>query len=241
MNSTQIALIKDIENGEWILDRVLPLFQMELQKGVSGDVSRLSLTELALRYYLQVDLTISKSPHFIDPSSFKVENDFQKVGSHVSKVGTSVAFSPEEAKAILATIQNLEKLSPLLSKRFTSVIRSYFRIKNGNFRGGSNPSAFGVFFVGDKFFDLGIDEMSLSFIHELAHQELFLIQLLDRLVCEASDNQLLYAPYQGKSRPPIGRFHSFWALFRMNQNMHIFGGDFKFLSSSLKETFQSLQ
>jgi hypothetical protein len=49
----------------------------------------------------------------------------------------------------------------------------------------------------------------------LAHQELFLVNLVDRLVNSSSDYALAHAPLQGTERPPIGRLHSAHALFRM--------------------------
>ena len=59
--------------------------------------------------------------------------------------------------------------------------------------------------------------MALSLVHELGHQELFLLNLVDRLIQASSDYTLAHAPYQGKLRPPIGRLHSAHALFRMIQ------------------------
>jgi hypothetical protein len=51
----------------------------------------------------------------------------------------------------------------------------------------------------------------------MAHQELFLVNLLDRLVNEPWDYNQVHAPFQGIKRPPIGRLHSLWALYRMVQ------------------------
>ena len=61
------------------------------------------------------------------------------------------------------------------------------------------------------------EALAISIIHELAHQELFLINLVDRLIRSDVDFRLAHAPYQNKPRPPIGRFHSAHALFRMIQ------------------------
>ncbi len=62
---------------------------------------------------------------------------------------------------------------------------------------------------------LDYKNLAVSIVHEMAHQELFLINVLDRLVEESADFSLVHAPFQGIVRPPIGRLHSLYALFRM--------------------------
>ena len=59
--------------------------------------------------------------------------------------------------------------------------------------------------------------MAVMIILVIAHQELFLINLLDRLVNQPFDYNEVHAPFQGTKRPPIGRLHSMWALYRMVQ------------------------
>ncbi len=61
------------------------------------------------------------------------------------------------------------------------------------------------------------EQLAVSLIHEMGHQELFLINLLDRLVNSDFDYNLVHAPFQGKERPPIGRLHSLFDFFRMIQ------------------------
>lgn len=62
---------------------------------------------------------------------------------------------------------------------------------------------------------LDYKNLAVSIVHEMAHQELFLFNLLDRLVRTEADFNLVHAPFQGVVRPPIGRLHSLYALFRM--------------------------
>jgi HEXXH motif-containing protein len=52
-------------------------------------------------------------------------------------------------------------------------------------------------------------QLAVSVVHELAHQELFLMNLLDRLVNQPFDYNEIHAPFQGTKRPPIGRLHSY--------------------------------
>lgn len=62
---------------------------------------------------------------------------------------------------------------------------------------------------------LDYKNLAVSIVHEMAHQELFVFNLLDRLVQAEADFNLVHAPFQGTVRPPIGRLHSLYALFRM--------------------------
>lgn len=83
------------------------------------------------------------------------------------------------------------------------------------FRSGSHPHAFGCVFFGERISEFSMPEVATSIVHEMAHQELFLFNLLDRLVQSEADFKLVHAPFQGTKRPTIGRLHSFYALFRM--------------------------
>ncbi len=71
--------------------------------------------------------------------------------------------------------------------------------------------------LGDGVREQTAQELAVSVVHEMAHQELFLVNLLDRLVNEPWDYNQVHAPFQGMKRPPIGRLHSMWALYRMVQ------------------------
>lgn len=51
----------------------------------------------------------------------------------------------------------------------------------------------------------------------MGHQELFLINTLDRIVNHEFDFNMIHAPFQGRERPPIARMHSLFALYRMVQ------------------------
>ncbi|MCI5072832.1 HEXXH motif-containing putative peptide modification protein [bacterium] len=86
--------------------------------------------------------------------------------------------------------------------------------KSDSWKSGSHPHFFGCIFLN---IDQAIEELALAIVHELAHQELFLLNLIDRLVLSDSDYNLVHAPFQKRERPPIGRLHSAHALFRMRQ------------------------
>lgn len=107
-----------------------------------------------------------------------------------------------------------------LNKQIYSFILEFLEfiiiLKNVPFRGASHPHFMGsIFLNSNSFYDS--TELYNSLIHELAHQELFLINFIDRLVNKEFDYNLIHAPYQGMLRPPIGRLHSLHALYRMIQ------------------------
>jgi HEXXH motif-containing protein len=118
---------------------------------------------------------------------------------------------------IAAAVALLRATDPLLAKAFDEAIEGVVIVDGVAFRSASHPHGFGVIFLSAERCRSAPAEIALSLVHELAHQELFLVNLIDRLVREGSDHSLLHAPYQGKERPPIGRLHSAHALWRMTR------------------------
>ncbi|CBW27929.1 hypothetical protein BMS_3175 [Halobacteriovorax marinus SJ] len=83
-----------------------------------------------------------------------------------------------------------------------------------NFRGASHPHSLFCLYLNFSECE-NKEDVIKSIVHEIAHQELFLLNLEDRLVLEGSDEELRYAPFQRKERPPIGRLHSAHVMFRL--------------------------
>lgn len=83
-----------------------------------------------------------------------------------------------------------------------------------DFISSSHPRCLGVLFVNPNP-DLTTDELALILVHELAHQELFVINTRDRLVRPESDHEHVFAPLQSRPRPAIGRLHACHAIWRM--------------------------
>lgn len=104
-----------------------------------------------------------------------------------------------------------------ISLLLSELVAAFVRVKSVNFRSASHPQIFGLILIGDGVHELTAKQLAVSVVHELAHQELFLINLLDRLVNQPFDYNEIHAPFQGTKRPPIGRLHSMWALYRMVQ------------------------
>lgn len=79
----------------------------------------------------------------------------------------------------------------------------------------SQPHYLGAIFLNRSL--LSTPALAETIVHELAHQELFCLNLVDRLVMPEADKKQVYAPFQKLARPPIGRLHSAHALFRVGQ------------------------
>lgn len=91
--------------------------------------------------------------------------------------------------------------------------REFLWVDQVHYRGASNPKAMGAIFLGHAQVQTA-RALAISIVHEMAHQELFGLNLVDPLVPKGS-TQESYSPFQGKARPPLGRLHSAHALYRM--------------------------
>jgi hypothetical protein len=111
----------------------------------------------------------------------------------------------------------LASYSPQLEKGFRALDIRFFVSNTGDFFGASHPKAIGIVAVGFRFETLSFQFQLRSIVHEMAHQELFLVNLLDRIILPGNEFHVAYAPLQKKERPLIGRIHSAHALFRMAQ------------------------
>lgn len=87
------------------------------------------------------------------------------------------------------------------------------------FGSASHPHLFGAIIFSSKVLEKrGQAAVTRALIHEMAHQEIFLLNLIDPLiVLKTAETQRIYAPYQKKMRPPMGLVHATHALFRMLQ------------------------
>jgi len=87
-------------------------------------------------------------------------------------------------------------------------------VESVKFRSTSLPRFLGCIFLNSSKYN-DIEETALSIVHEMAHYELFLINMLDPLIVDDSKDELVFSDFQNTQRPPIGRLHSCHAIFRM--------------------------
>lgn len=209
-----------IDNGEWIFDLIGPLFRGGLLKRIGVRDSRLPTMELALRCYGVSSSNISPFPRtgrFLDLNKSGADHleTLSKLSKSVFSQAVPASLSPSRKELVQNAENFIGKSARQTRIHLERWISSYLLLENVSFRSASSPHAFGCIFFGENMDRLDYKNLAVSIVHEMAHQELFLFNLLDRLVRTEADFNLVHAPFQGVVRPPIGRLHSLYALFRM--------------------------
>lgn len=206
--------------GRWVFDDLGGSYQNLLSKKTNSDSLNKSISELCLSYYQKLPLMTtvlnSKTQGLYDLNCNQItmttiQNLFSAEYPTIS-VGNFDALTADKLKRALFIVQSSNKAA---YSHITENITLLLRVKGVSFRSASHPHLFGVILIGDGIENLSSEQAAVSIVHELAHQELFLINLADRLVNASFDYNEIHAPFQGKKRPPIGRLHSLWALYRM--------------------------
>ncbi len=222
--SNKEFILTSILKGSWFANELAPRYKDRLSGAVVGQNSAIDLTSLALIYYGHVhnprEIDGLSEQRFFNPNQASRESVslLSRLEKMVfsDKEGALVEFSEEESGKLTAAGDQLLKCWPDIARSFP-LLSIFVRVTNAPVLGASFPHSFGAVFYGDNLSRISVDELSVSLAHELAHHELFLINLYDRLVVPEYDHNLKYAPLQKKERPPIGRLHAFYALFRMIQ------------------------
>jgi len=219
--------LKTIEAGAWTFEELAPRFRSALMGRIlnaqEGQVELLesrSLMEISLRAYEPSAMSswqgFSGNQKFLKRAERTDELAIQAlIADKVSSGGTPASFCPEEIALISDAESFLRAYSPTTSQLKERWVPSFMKLANVPFRSGSHPHVFGCIFLGERISEFSAANLATSIVHEMAHQELFLFNLLDRLVESNADFKLAHAPFQGTKRPTIGRLHSFYALFRM--------------------------
>lgn len=224
--SLTTRILSELEEGHWTLKSIAPSFRRRLKVETNTLFQETSISELCMGFYGKVH------PRQIVIPNSKKELDVQKASAvakaMIEKIFFSdypgselAAFEKENSEKLQAALSLIEVKDAGLSLLLSELIAAFVRVKSVNFRSASHPQIFGLILIGDGASELTAKQLAVSVVHELAHQELFLINLLDRLVNQAFDYNEVHAPFQGTKRPPIGRLHSMWALYRMVQFQRI--------------------
>lgn len=220
-------LIEKLEKKEWVIDFIGNKVNSELAAKVIADrgphkfVSNTYLTSL---FYRQKKGDVYDGVPLVKPSNITFiynQSEYSKFFSRsLDEVFKQVSISNNNYSQNLLNDWMLEFKNDFCKYSGSSQIVNFLEyivlLENVTFQGASHPHYLSTLFIKnpDKTEQI---KFYLSVIHESAHQELFLINFLDRLVNEKYDYNMIHAPYQNKKRPPIGRLHSLHALYRMIQ------------------------
>jgi hypothetical protein len=225
-------ILSEILNGRWIAHRLAPHYQKSLVKALTS-ISHLkaSLNYFTLLYYGRISspskLDGLELEKFFNPvtSSQDLIDVFSRIAVEIFGEGCGIkAFSECEIERLDAAMARAKEIWADDSDVFT--LSTLFVRVNQAGLGASFPQSFGTIYYGNRLTDIASESLAISLGHELAHHELFLINLYDRLVVPEFDKSLRFAPLQKKVRPPIGRLHSLYALFRMIQTKRRTGSEF---------------
>lgn len=222
------ASLSAIEKGEWTFDVLAPQFEAALIKRVQGRNPSLSnemrsLMEWTLLAYQtpspDAQDRIMSEDLFIDPARQPetIQRALSKLAESTIDGAQVSTFTEGEKKRIRRAIQLIQLSSPQTWRAFERWITHFLKFENVPFRSASHPHAFGCIFLNPRLELMSDLELSTSIVHEMGHQDLFLLNIIDRLIQVPADYKLAHAPFQERMRPPIGRLHSYFALFRMIQ------------------------
>lgn len=221
-------VLSELEHGQWTLKSIAPSFRRRLATGLQINPQAKNISELCMEFYGKIDagqILIPNLSQAIEPS------DLDSSAKHIigsvfvdDYEGSSIGeFEPEIHSRLQEALRLIDKISQSLSTLRKELVSGFIRAKGVDFRSASHPHLFGLILIGDGVEQQTALQLAVSVIHEMAHQELFLVNLLDRLVNQPFDYNEVHAPFQGMKRPPIGRLHSLWALYRMVQFQQMTG------------------
>lgn len=215
-------VLSELEEGRWTMASIAPSFRRRLEKEVLLDGSDKNISELCLSFYSKtspdlISISSDKDKMNLSDLSDSATKRLQNIFKEDYRDSKLIEFEPEVSKTFQAAIEIIKNTDSSLSALMKDHVTGFLRVGGVNFRSASHPQAFGIIFLGDGVQAQNDEQLAVSIVHEYAHQELFLVNLLDRLVNQSFDYHEIHAPFQGKKRPPIGRLHSLWALYRMVQ------------------------
>lgn len=245
LKETCLAALKE---GSWTFDVLGPVFRSALIKRVHGENPALSLhnhsmMELTLSAYRRASPAepLQAEAKIIDPAaqSKPIRATLQDLAEATVDGGVTATFTSDEKNRINNAIEMIGRYAPKSAQEFQRWITHFLKLDGVPFRSASHPHAFGCIFLSSRIASMNPSELATSLVHEMGHQDLFLLNIIDRLILEEADYKMAHAPFQGILRPPIGRLHSYFALFRMIQFERLAGLDTQKHSRLFFETKKS--
>ncbi len=236
-------IIEELQAGGWALPKLLPAFEGALSSRLdSPKASEWPIFLKSAVYYKIInssEITEAVKAHTaINCLGIKFNS---KLISGAIPGNKPLPFSERtnvESEKIWFRLNNYNQS---LGKLFSNTITNILIVDGCDFKAASTPLIYGCLVVTMDWFNLSEHELALSATHELAHQELFLINTTDRLVAAGGDKVLKYAPLQKTDRPTIGRLHAAHALYRMIKFQESIDHDSSHNKRLLKQTCLTLE
>lgn len=208
-----------MENQEWSFDTLFPDFNSSLTLQSNKNYT----TSKCADYYLKIEDDIvfkektEKPPYLITK---KNSCDFwtkslEKISSFNNKLRL-IDHNSEYVELISSSLDRIRKYSPKIFDYLNKYVPFILVVEKNEAYSLSTPHLFGTIIISESLF-FSNEDIDITIVHELAHQELFLVNLVDPLIDEKFLTNLEYSPFQNKERPPMGRLHASHALFRMTE------------------------
>jgi hypothetical protein len=233
------TVLHNLNNGYWSILDILGPFENALNNRLkaSGYSLNSSLFIRTLRVFTDFSF---KDDQFVIHN--KMVTSFPSLMKDFflknSIPGIPSQFSNSDSQKIKEAISLINMLSPESNDTLKIFLNAFIYSTEANFYGASHPHILGAIVLGEKFSNASVLDAAISIVHEMGHQELFLINTLDRVVRHGFEYNMIHAPFQGKARPPIARMHSLFALYRMVQVERLYGirdsGNSQLMDENLK-------
>lgn len=221
-----MSLIEALANGSWLFDELLPAFLGKLS--ASARLSFLKGRDVpsyvaVLAYYRvlpETDVLSALEDRAFEgrsPSTAQCRPVWNRLAKTVSERCEAADIDDSQKEILLGSWRELAEVDGVCGGEFARVVEALVPLSGSDFGAASTPRLLGCLFITRAWLELPFEKRMTSLVHELAHQELFVINLTDRLVNSSADYSLVHAPLQGTLRPPIGRLHAAHSLHRMRQ------------------------
>ncbi len=218
-------ILARLSMGGWSFGKILPSFRQNLQRALcergEEQFAVGPMPVLSARYYRR-SMSIPDTLLAVAPEVNFVPHDMQSIEAGFWFEAAAAANEPlamhsptkTDSFRLEAAIDRIDKYAPITSTALKVAVSHFCCFSGKSIRSFSHPHFFGCIFLDPSHES---EKLAISIVHELAHQELFILNLVDRLISIGSDHSLAHAPFQGTVRPAIGRLHAAHALFRMVQ------------------------
>ena len=224
-------ILKELEQGNWVIPILAKTFVSEISTFIEklhdkiGSTRDIPFGMLAPMAYLkfenkELEIFLTQKEEFKRVSFLGKNQNELKLNDFARRFSPTCQVDQFQESKMTFSLKMRDEMSNSFPAAFESlgaIDLKFLPVRGAAFRAASHPHLIGTIALGEGYFKLGPLEAQKSIAHELAHQELFLINLVDRIVLPGREAGLDYSPLQKTERPLIGRFHSAHALFRMIQ------------------------
>jgi hypothetical protein len=216
------SILNKLRKFEWAMDLIHPNFRESLLSRSQITHADTLTTFLSAYHYKKVipptsELSQLTSGIFVASDNANESNEYWTMALETVANGRPTTLEKIDVAHLRLLNSAVKLIEEICSDTYGALVRNvgiFCIFDSEKFRSASHPHYYGTLFLKKI---QSVEKLAVSIVHELAHQELFLLNLTDRLILADFDQKFEMAPLQSKLRPSIARLHSAHALFRMQQ------------------------